>query len=388
MANTLTGLIPTLYAAVSVVSREMTGHIAAAFRNSSAESAALGQAINYPIVPAATVDNITPGVTAPNAGDATIGYGTMTISKSRGSYVRWNGEEEKSLVDNGMVAPIQRDRFAQAMRAIVREVEGDIGGLYPFASRAYGNAGTAPFGTAGDLSDIAQVRKILEDNGAPTSDLKLVLNSAAMANLRGKQSNLFKVNEAGTDDLLRRGVVGQLEGFDIHPAVITKTHTKGTAAGATTAASIHAQGATAISLASAGTGTLLPGDVVTFATENAGINYVLQAGDASTADGGSVTLNAPGLLFATAASARNITVGNNYSPNLAFSQSAIHVVTRAPAMPQGGDMADDVMNITDPISGLTFQVAVYRQYRQVVFEVGLAWGVKAVNSEHIAILMG
>jgi hypothetical protein len=42
------------------------------------------------------------------------------------------------------------------------------------------------------------VRQILDDNGSPQTDLHLVMGSAAMANLRGKQSVLFKVNEAGT----------------------------------------------------------------------------------------------------------------------------------------------------------------------------------------------
>jgi hypothetical protein len=37
------------------------------------------------------------------------------------------------------------------------------------------------------------------------------------------------------------------------------------------------------------------------------------------------------------------------------------------------------MNVTDPVSGITFQIALYRQYRQVRYEVGLAWGVASVQ---------
>jgi hypothetical protein len=57
-------------------------------------------------------------------------------------------------------------------------------------------------------------------------------------------------------------------------------------------------------------------------------------------------------------------------------------------MPEGGDTADDVMNVTDPVSGITFQIALYRQYRQVRYEVGLAWGVKEIKPAHAVMLLG
>jgi len=64
------------------------------------------------------------------------------------------------------------------------------------------------------------------------------------------------------------------------------------------------------------------------------------------------------------------------------------LAARAPAMPAGGDDADDVITVTDPVSGLTFQVAMYRQYRQVKIEIGLAWGVAAPNNKFCGLLLG
>ena len=381
MANTITNLIPILYTAMDVVSRELVGFIPAVTRDSSAETAAKDETINIPIVPAITAADITPAVTAPDNGDATIGNTTMTISKSRYAPVRWNGEEQKAVNNTNIYQNVNTQRFTQAMRTLVNEVETDLAALYVHASRAYGTAATAPFGTAGDLSDVAQMRKILEDNGAPQSDLQLVLGSAAVANMRGKQNTLFKLNEAGTDAMLRQGAIGDIEGFQIHNSGQVKAHTKGTGASYTSDTAGYAIGATAITLIT-GTGTILAGDVVTFAGDTN--KYIVK----TALTGGVVTLQEPGLKIALAASAVALTVGGTSTENMAFSRSAITLVTRAPAMPDGGDSADDVLTVSDPVSGLAFQIAMYRQYRQVRFEVGLAWGVKVIAPRHVGILLG
>ena len=78
----------------------------------------------------------------------------------------------------------------------------------------------------------------------------------------------------------------------------------------------------------------------------------------------------------------------NWLPLVFFHRSAIQLATRAPAMPDGGDSADDVMIVTDPVSGVAFEFCVYKQKRQVRYEVNLAWGVKMVAPRHCGILIG
>lgn len=380
-ANTLTGLIPTLYASLDIVSRELVGMIPAVSRNSNAERAALNETITIPIVPANVAVDVTPGITAPDNGDAAIGNTTMTISKSRMVPVRVNGEEMRGLDNAGTGQSIMAQRFSQAFRTLTNEIESDLAGLYVASSRAYGTPGTAPFGTANDLSDLAQTLKILEDNGAPQSDLQAVLGSSAIAQMRGKQSGLFKVNEAGTDQLLRQGILGRLENADIHNSSGIKTPTKGTGASYTTNTAGYAVGATDITLIT-GTGTILAGDVVTFAGDTN--KYVVK----TALTGGVVVLAEPGLKVTIAAAATALTVGATATQNMVFSRSAIQLITRAPAMPEDGDMADDILDIADPISGLSFQIAVYRQYRQVKYEVAMAWGWKMVAPRHSTNLLG
>lgn len=386
-ANTLTGLIPTIYEALDVVSREMVGFIPAVTRNSSAERAALNQSILVPITPATTLADNTAAVSAPNTGDQTIGNVSMTISKSKHAPIRWNGEEQRGLLNAGSYAGILRGQFEQAFRAIINEMEADLWATtYKNASRAYGTAATAPFGTAGDLSDFAGVLQILEQNGAPKSDLQLVLGSSAMANLRGKQSVLFKVNEAGSSDMLRNGMTDRVQGFALRNSGAIAQVTKGTGASYVTSGST-AVGVKDIALVT-GTGTVLDGDVVTFAADAVN-KYVVGTGVAAP---GTITLNDPGARVVIA-TANALTVGASYTPNVAFARSAVQLITRAPAMPIGPDgramdMADDVIMVTDPVTGITFEIAVYRQFMQIVYHVRLAWGTQATKDDHIATLIG
>jgi len=375
MANTLTGLIPVLYKAVDKVSRELTGFIPSVGLDLADTGAAVGQTIRIPVTNATTSSDITPGATAPADGDQTIGSVDVTITKSKYVPILWSGEEAASV--GARYDEIRANQFAQAMRVLVNEVEQDLAGLYYAASRAYGGTNES---FHENLSDPAYLRKILADNGAPMTDLQLVISTTQGARLR-TLAQLTKANEAGTDDLLRRGVLLDIHGFAVRESAKVASVTQGTATGYVLNGD-HAAGSVGLTVMT-GTAAINKGAIITIANDAA--KYVVAEDYAGNA--GVLKINAPGLKKAAAASAAITVATGAYEAALAFDRGAIQLVARPPLMPQGGDAADDVMNITDPVSGLTFQVALYRQYRQLKYEIALAWGVKAIKPEHIAVLI-
>lgn len=387
MANTLTGLVPTIYTALDVVSRELIGFIPNVNRDATAQSGAVGQTVRSPIVPAASLEDITAGAVPADSGDQTIGYADVTITKSKAYPIRWTGEEQLSVSQFGQYNTILADQFAQGFRTIANAVETDLAAMAKTrASRAYGTAGTTPFTTAGDLSDLAEINRILDDNGAPATGRIMVLNSAARAKLEGKHSELFKVNESGdAGAMLRQRQMRQLQGFTMGYSAGLVQHVKGGASGQLINGA-EAAGQTTLTLDTITVNTtgIKAGDIITHASDSAN-KYVVNTGLAATA--GDIVIGNPGLIIG-AADNDAVSIGNSYTPNFAFTQNAFVLAARVPAMPEGGDSADDVMLVTDPISGLVFQVAMYRQYRRVKIEIGLAWGVAGVKSEHAAILLG
>lgn len=384
-ANTLTRLLPDLYAAMDVVSRELVGFVPSVTRNVSAERAAVGQSVVYPITPSLGTFNVTPAMNVPEPSDKAIGNDTISITKSIGVEFGWTGEEQKGLNTGAGYLTVQGDLFAQALRTLVNQIEVDLGTEAALnASRAYGTAGTTPF--ASSVADSAQIRKILDDNGAPMSDRSLVIDTSAGANLRSL-NNLTRVNEAGQAMTLRDGELLNLNGLSIKESAGVQRPAAGTAAGATTGNAGYAVGSTTIATAAAGTGAILAGDIITFAGDTN--KYVVLTGKANVASGtSSIVIAGPGLRVALPAANTNITVIGQATRNVAFSRNALHLVVRAPALPVEGDAAIDRMLLTDPRSGLTFEVALYAGYRKIRAEVTLAWGVKAVKKDHIALLLG
>lgn len=383
VANTFTNLIPVLYEALDIVSRELVGFIPSVTMDNQTNRAAVGQTVRSPVAPEATTGSIVAAMNPPEDGGQTIGNVDLTISKAHYSPIAWSGEEELSLASGIGRRAIQTQQVAQSLRKLCNEIEADLAGLYKYGSRAIIPNDTSFFKT--DLADAAYARKILVDNGAPISELKMVISTSAAVGLRKQATILTPMAEA--QNMLTQGVLINAAGFQIRESGQIVTATKGTASGATVNSSAYAVGDTVLTLATAGSGYISAGDIITIASDPN--YYVVLSGDTNVTDGGTITLAAPGLRKAITASASPaITVLATGDRSMAFARSAIVLGTRLPALPAEGDKAIDRTTITDPATGLSFEVACYPGYRMVRYEVGIAWGVAAVKPEHIAILAG
>jgi hypothetical protein len=380
MSNTFTSLVADVYSSLDTVSRELVGFIPAVTRDAKYERAAVGQVVRSFVAPASTASNITPAVTPPNDGDQTIGQVPLTISKAMRVPIRWNGEETRGLNNNGAGQKnIQRNQVAQAIRTLCNLIEVDLGALQSLSSRASGSPATPLFAT--NLKDPANVRKILSDNGAPLSDLQMIIDTSSGAAMR-TLTQLTKANEAADTSMLRQGTLLDIHGFAIREsAQVVQTPAVGTGTAYTTTAAGFAVGTTSIPLIT-GSGTILAGDIVTFAGDTN--QYVVATGIAAP---GTLIIAAPGLQKAMSAATKSVTILASANRSMAFARSAIVLAQRLPALPDGGDMAVDRTTVIDERSGLMFEIAAYAQYRQMQYEISCAWGTAMVKPEHCALLI-
>lgn len=386
MANVLTNLAADIYKAADIVGREQVGFIPSSTINAGTERAAKGDTVRSSFTRAQTVNtSYAPAMTIPEGTDQTVDTKTVSLNSYASIQIPYTGEDQKHL-DNGIgFETVYGDQIKQAMRSVVNKIELDgWNEARKNASRAYGTAGTTPFGS--DFNALAQLRKILADNGMPfDGQMSVVMDTTAGANLRSL-AQLQKANENGGTELLRQGTLLDIQGFMLKESGQIGVVTKGTGSSATTDNAGYAVGTSTLTLASVGTGTLLAGDVVTFAGDTN--KYVINTGDSDVSNGGTIVLGTPGLLVAMSAATKAITVGNNFTANVAFHRSALELAIRAPAEPNGGDAADDKMVVQDPYSGLVFEIASYKGYMKRMIEVRCLYQWKAWKPDAITLLLG
>ena len=359
------------------------GFLKAVNTNTSAEVAAKGDVIKVPIGKAGAMIDTPVGFAFPNAANSDVDSINMELQYSKTVPIDWNGEDQKSMMNSGAWGTVLAQQFADAFGQIRDAIEKSVADeAIKASSRAYGTAGTAPFASASSMADMANMKGILDMNKAPATGRSIVLSSAAETSMLTNQANLIKVNEAGSDAMLRQGIIMPVYGFNVRSSAQLETHTKGAGTSyVTNLSSSLAAGAREIAV-DTGSGSVLAGDVVTFAGDSN--KYIVNSNNATTTT--SVTIGEPGLRKALADGVA-MTIGNDYTPSIALHKSAIALAIRPPKAPDEGDMMTREF-VTDPYSGITFEVALVKGQRVVQYQVSAVWGVKAVNPAWIATLLG
>ena len=390
MANTLdlSALTEVIYAARDQVAREQVGFLTSVNVNGGSEAVSLGGTVeSLRTVQPQINSSYTPAMTIPAGDDIAPQKEEMTISQVANAKIPWTGESALKLNNTGRGRQTLQDTFARAIRGMVNQIESHVGvTVKNGSSRAVGTAGTTPF--ASNHNIINSLKQVLDDNGCAQGERSLVINSNAGVNLRNL-TQLTKANEAGSSDPLRRGTLLDVSGFMIKESAGVAAHTKGTLGGSpTSAAAGFTLGATDILLtASVGTGSIVPGDVLSIANDTTN-SYVVKTGVADASTAATLVLNRPGLRKATGASTRALSLAANYTANVAFHRTAVELVMRPPAMPDGGDAAADRMTLFDPDSGLTFEIALYKGYGMVLYDITCFYEAKVWNPEFVATLLG
>lgn len=367
------------------VSNEPTGFIQSVNTSTGAEVAAIGDQIKIPSGIAGDVKDTPVGYDNPTEGNSDVGAKTMSITKSKTVTIDWKGEDQKAVMNSGMMGTVLAQQFADAFRKLRNEIEADVyAEACAGASRAYGTIGTTPFATSGSMADLANMKGILDANGASPSSRTIVLSPAAEINLLSNQMNMIKVNEAGSEALLRQGIIMPSYGFNVRSSAAGNEYAAAATATGYKVNGVAKKDAKEIAI-DAGSGNVVAGNIVTFADDTN--KYVAGAGSTGT----KLVLNPNGLRKDAKESAA-ITVEGGYSASVALHRNAIALAIRPPAVPEfKGRQLDSALArelVTDPLTNITYEIAVFGGQRMIQYQVSIAWGVKAVNGEHIALLLG
>ena len=393
MSNTIdASLYPELYKRAYKVARKKYGILGGVLVNFGSDSVNIGKAgedktyVTIPIAGAPTNRSFTAAQTATVGANSTHTMRQVQITKSE-SYSWHQTDDEVAAMGiggNDNVKDVFMQEVEIAMDGLMDLVSEDVVTDLPkWCSYARGVAGTTPF--AADLSPLTACWRELNENGAPEEGRSFVMNHAASENFMNLAA-VQQVNVSGSDAALRSGIMLPHYGFRIALDTNLDAVTKGTATG------YDANGGepiaeTTIVCDGSSTGTILAGDVITWAGD--ATKYVVADTTQSLSGGaaGNIVINSPGLK-ATLATTVEGTTGANYTPSLAVQKNGYVVVMRPPSISANTTTVKSVTPITDASTGLTFFLVELPGYGLTTWELHLAWGFQGLNPAFNILYLG
>ncbi len=389
MSNTLTATLTQILARGMVGLREQVLMTRLVNTDWSMDAKEKGEVITIPVATSmGTADSVTPAATPTAGDDITTETKLITLDQWYHKAFNLNDKEIGQINAKDNFMPLQ---MQEAFRTIAYKINETI---YDTAVGVYGytgTAGTTPFAAGSEVADMTNARKTLHSQLCPRSDRRMVLDfdaEAAALNL----SQISDADKRGSSETKMSGDIGRAFGFNMYGDDQVPTHTAGTASGATTDSTGYALGIKTVALASAGTGTIVEGDIITFAGDSQ--TYAVTSGDADVSGGGSVSF-VPGLKVAIETSAHAITVKASHVMNLGFHRDAFGLAVRAPEAGMkelmGAKTTGDLSNmvtLNDEVTGLVMRIELIRMYKMWMFDIDCLWGTTLVSAERATRLAG
>lgn len=375
MANTLTVLVPTLIQSLQRVLRQTGFIMNVPTLDASAAVAGLNQTINLPATAAQATYTVSPGATPPALVDTTPTTVTMTLSQYKGSRFHVTGEDWRNLAARG--PDFRLRQVDEAIAALLHEAAAYVWtDLDANAGWALGVDGTDPFASSPDI--LMDAWKMLSDAKAPEMDRILALSTYDYASA-GKLDQFQKLNEAPQGTSFANARLGMLANFNVGWDQAIGAHTPGTAAGyLVNLLAGYPVGTTAIEV-DTGAGTILPGDVVSFAAQTERYVAVGLAGTTLTLRTG---------LRAAIADGDAVVVQTAHRSNIFAHRDAAVLAIRPPAEAPDGDAATQVAIIPDPVTGIALRLAQYKGYHASQWEVSIVYGHKVRRPTLLGKLIG
>jgi len=348
----------------------------------SQEASQKGNTINVPVPTAVTVSDVTPSQVPPAGTGATPGVVQIVLSHWRKNDPFYMTDKDMLETDaNAYFVPMQ---VGEAIKGLAADFNASIHALHTGVYGYVGTAGTAPFGSIAKTTDVANARKVLNQQLAPRTDRRMVLDFNAEASALALPE-LTSAEKIGDNQVVIEGEIGRKFGFDWYADDQVATHTAGTITTSliSKAATAYAVGVTtllATTAASTGACALVVGDIITFAGDNQ--TYVLTAAATQASAATDVTLTFQPPLKVAHVGSEAVTVKATHVVNLAFHRDAFAFATR-PLASVSGEFAlgSKIMTMQDPVTGLVLRLEVSRQYKQVAWEFDILWGVTLVRPE-------
>jgi len=326
--------------------------------------------VNVAIPAAIAARAVTPNVVPPAVTTITPTSIPVTLSDwYEGAFA----VDDKAVVQIGNgVVPWQ---LTEAAKGVANQIESSLFSKCELGFYNYvGVAGTAPFQTGPDeyLDALALAETALMD----PENRHVVLNPIAYTNALG----LAQIQNAawrGNPGTIQSGKIGEVLGAMWDQSTLVPTHTAGTWTNAGTTTGTNAAGQGVVNL-TGGTGSLLVGDIITFAGADTQ-TYVVLAGT-GTAPTTAITVG-PNLVTAKS-STEVVTVKASHRMNLLIQPNAL-AFAMAP-MAEAAQTATARMNTATAIdeeSGLALTLKVSEQYFQTQWSLSALWGSAVVRPQ-------